>query len=159
MLTPERLRRRVRSYEFLFFVLVRGFGELVASVAEAAFEFGGTEAELGADAGGLFQMLAEFLLADLRAEVGVFGYVGAAAVVRDDDAFALQFEVGALYGDDAYFQIHCELADGGNGLALSPVAERYFLFDLFHDLDVHRPLVGLRDEEDAAHVYILSIHR
>ena len=41
----------------------------IASGAEAAFEFCGIEAELSADAGGLFQMLAEFLLADLRAEV------------------------------------------------------------------------------------------
>jgi hypothetical protein len=34
------------------------------------------------------------------------------------------------------------LPDKGGCLAVGPLADRDLLFDLFHDLDAHRPLVG-----------------
>jgi hypothetical protein len=79
--------------------------------------------------------------------------------VRDDHAFPFQFQIGSLDRDDAHLKIGRKLADGGDRLSFRPVPESDPLLDLVHDLEIHGPLVGLRDGESTAHLNILSIYR
>ena len=50
-------------------------------------------------------------------------HVRTLAVLGHDDAFAFQFQIGTLDGDDAYLKIHGKLADGRDGLTFRPVTD------------------------------------
>ena len=107
--------------------------------------------------GGL-QVLVEFLLLERIPQLDVLGYKRAPPLPRLDHAFVLEFQVGALDGDDADLDGRGQCADGGNllpGLELThgdPVA------DLLLDLQVQRPGVGLRDHQWTVYVCMHGIH-
>ena len=76
----------------------------------------------------------------------------ALAVLRHDDALALELEIGALDGDHADAEGDGELADRRDLLpgGQSPIGDA--LLDLLHDLQVHRPSIGLRNDEPVTHI-------
>src|SRR6185295_14573455 len=103
-------------------------------------------------------MLLQFLLPQSRAEAGSRRYKGTPSLLGDDYTLAFEFQIGALDGNDTDLQIGGKLADGGDRLAFRPVSDDDPALDLLHYLQIHRPLVGLGDAENCAHLYILSIY-
>src|SRR5579862_950691 len=76
-----------------------------------------------------------------------------------DDAFTFELQVGAFHRDHAHLQLHSKRAYRGNTFPWLPLPNCHLLPDLLHDLEIHRPAIGLRNDDRAAHLYILSIHR
>ena len=84
------------------------------------------------------------LFVEARGQIGVRRCDDRAfALLGEDDALALQFEIGALDGDDADAEGDSQLADGGNFVSGRPLANRDALADLLHDLEIHGAAVGL----------------
>jgi hypothetical protein len=106
----------------------------------------------------LLEVFGEFFVIEARSQVWIGGNDGAPALLGEDYAFALEFEVGAFHRDDADAEGHGKLANGGDFLAGLPVADGYPLLHLLHDLQVHWAAVGLGDNDVTVHVDILSIH-
>src|SRR5690606_536715 len=80
------------------------------------------------------------------------------ALACDDQAFALELEIGPLDRDHADPRASGESADRRNLLARHPVPDRDPAPDLLHQLLVHRAGIGLRDGELTVHIEIHSMH-
>src|SRR5580698_9114578 len=102
-------------------------------------------------------MLFQFLFLQPRTQSRLRSHARTLPLLRYDNALTFEFQIRTLDGDHAYLQIHRKLADGRDSLALGPIADRNPLLDLLHDLEIDGPFVGLRDDEGAAHVSMLSI--
>jgi len=121
-------------------------------------DFFAAEAKQVAKPNYLFKVFGEFFVVEARSQVRIGSNDGSPSLLGEDDALALQFEVGAFDRNDADAEGHGELANGGDFLAGLPVADGYALLYLPHDLQVHWSAVGLGDYDATVHVDILSIH-
>jgi hypothetical protein len=106
-------------------------------------DFVAAEAKQIAKPSHLLKVLGEFFMEETRGQVRIGGYDRAFALLGKDDAFALEFEVGAFDRDDAYAQGHGELANGGDFFSGRPFSNGDALFDLLHDLQIHWAAVRL----------------
>src|SRR5947209_7047324 len=103
-------------------------------------------------------MLLQLLLAQTSPKTSVRRHMRALALLRHDDAFPFQFQIGPLDRDHADLKVRSKLPNGGNWLALGPIAHSDTLPHLLHDLEVHRTLIRLRNRKRTVHVGILSIY-
>ena len=122
------------------------------------------QAEESAETDGVFEMLGQILAPEPGAHLRVGGDGRAFPVLRHDDPLAFELEVGALDRDDADAQRDGQLANRGDLLPASPVSGGDSLVDLLHDLEVHRPSIGLGNNQVGMHhrytvyINILSIY-
>src|SRR4051794_81044 len=86
------------------------------------------------------------------AEVGVLGDIRSLPLARDDDAFALELEIGALDGDDADLHGGRKGADRRQLVSGRPVPHGDAAPDLLDDLEIHRAAIGLRDQQVTVYV-------
>src|SRR5580698_2279184 len=105
----------------------------------------------------MLDMFLQLFLVEARAQVHSGSDDRSPAMLGEYDALAIKFEISALDRDHADTQFNRELADGRNLLPRLPVADHDALLDLFHDLQVHRPAVCLRDDDATVHIDRLSI--
>jgi hypothetical protein len=106
----------------------------------------------------LIQMLRQLLVIKPRAQTEIRRYDRTLAMLRGNDAFAFKLQVGSLDRNHADLKRYRELANRGNFLSSGPVTDCHSLLDLFHDLQVQRSSIGLRDQQVTVHINILSIH-
>ena len=74
----------------------------------------------------------------------------------DDHPFTLQLQICALDRNDTHANCRRQLPYGWEGMARRPIADRNALTDVPHDLEIHRPLVALRDHEHIGTVDTLA---
>src|SRR6185503_6244478 len=132
------------SFRFLFRDTVRGF-------TQAALKVLLLDTQKCREPGCILEMVLQFLVVESQGKIRALRYTRALALLRHDNALALELEVGTFYSDDADLKIRGELSNRRKGLSFGPVAHGDAPLDLLHDLQIDRTLVRLRDHEGGIH--------